>query len=234
MGLQTIDFGGTAVSLQSDRTILVPEHSALLVADLHLGKDATFRQAGVPVPAGSSQRTLDRLAAAIEESEAKTCYVLGDFVHAANSLTDELFALVERWLTDWTRRTAFVLVRGNHDRGALKRIAALPFADVAGEARIGALRLLHHPVEPRAGADDEWVVAGHVHPCFRLASERGRRGNVPCFYVQPQQITMPAFGEFTGSFAVRPRQGETAYLVCEDELVTVRGGVATRSGSWPR
>ena len=50
------------IVLLPGRAAVLPASATLLVADLHLGKAATFRKAGIPVPEGSAQRDLARLA----------------------------------------------------------------------------------------------------------------------------------------------------------------------------
>jgi metallophosphoesterase superfamily enzyme len=49
------------ILLLPGRAAFLPASATLLVADLHLGKAATFRQAGIPVPEGSAQADLARL-----------------------------------------------------------------------------------------------------------------------------------------------------------------------------
>jgi uncharacterized protein len=43
------------IVLLPGRAAWMPATRTLLVADLHLGKAATFRHAGIPVPEGSAQ-----------------------------------------------------------------------------------------------------------------------------------------------------------------------------------
>ena len=54
----------------------------LWVADLHLGKAATFRALGQPAPSGTTDENLRRLGALADDWRARRLIVLGDFLHA--------------------------------------------------------------------------------------------------------------------------------------------------------
>ena len=62
---------GIRVELLPGRAAMLPVSRSLLVADLHLGKAATFRKAGLPVPEGSAQRDLARLRGLVEATAAR-------------------------------------------------------------------------------------------------------------------------------------------------------------------
>ena len=60
-GSVSVEFGGEALLLLPDRAVYWASRKTLIVADVHLGKGNTFRKAGLPVPAGSSEKDLRRL-----------------------------------------------------------------------------------------------------------------------------------------------------------------------------
>ena len=57
---------GVKLQLQAECGVYLPDQNSLLVADLHLGKEATFRRHGIPVPGGSSDGTLQSVTAMLE------------------------------------------------------------------------------------------------------------------------------------------------------------------------
>src|SRR5436190_20499208 len=77
-GSCVVDFAGQSLRLLPDHAVYWPARNTLLVADLHLGKDAAFRTAGVPVPAGSTAKDLSRLSSLIGLSGAQRLVILGD------------------------------------------------------------------------------------------------------------------------------------------------------------
>ena len=63
----TITSHGEELILDKERAIYLPKHRLLAISDLHLGKSAHFRQAGVPVPATVAQNDLVRLSGILEK-----------------------------------------------------------------------------------------------------------------------------------------------------------------------
>ena len=56
-----IEFGGHSLQLLGDRAMYWAATRTLIVADVHVGKAATFRALGVPVPGGITAKDLARL-----------------------------------------------------------------------------------------------------------------------------------------------------------------------------
>ncbi len=77
---------GQTITLLPQRAVYLNGSQTLLVADLHLGKAATYRKLGQPVPQGTTTDTLTRLSLAIEGQPVKQLVVLGDFLHAATCI----------------------------------------------------------------------------------------------------------------------------------------------------
>ncbi|KPX35392.1 Uncharacterized protein ALO69_04485 [Pseudomonas ficuserectae] len=62
------------------------------------------------------------------------------------------------------------------------------------------------------------VLAGHVHPVYRLHG-RGRQSlRLTCFYLGQRVSLLPAFGEFTGGFQIRPAQDCSVYVTGGDAV----------------
>ncbi len=184
-------FGGHEFLVAGGAALFWPHRRALIVADLHLEKASWFARSGQMLPPYDSLATLERLAALIAMTDARTIWCLGDNFHddagperldgAARALLARLTAAQEwRWIT------------GNHD-------AALP-ASVGGtimdEAEIDGLILRH-----RADPDDlRPELSGHFHPKHRAAA-RGRAVSRPCFVRSDTKLILPAFGSLTGGLA---------------------------------
>ena len=66
-----VDRCGEALDLLTDRAMYWPRTRTLIVADVHLGKDAAFRRAGLAVPQGATPHDLDRLATLITRMGAE-------------------------------------------------------------------------------------------------------------------------------------------------------------------
>ena len=206
------------LELLAGRGAFCPEQRCLFVADLHLGKEATFQRHGIAVPQGGTQATLRRLERMICTRQPRETVILGDLFHARSSLTSE----VEASFVGLLRRFAevkFILVRGNHDRhlGPLSHSWALEIVDPPWLHR--GRELVHLP-RPASDAS-RMVMAGHLHPAVRLPSGFELTGKFPCFHHADGCLTLPALGEFTGTALIRRRPGDKAWAVIAEHLVEI-------------
>jgi len=185
---------GHALALLPEGAVWWPAARTLFVADLHLGKAATFRAFGQPVPSGTTEANLARVSALIERHDAARLIFLGDLLHAAPAQRASLHEALARW-RDAHAALDCVLVRGNHDRGAGDPPAAMRCTIVDEPWLAGdALLACHHPQRHA----ERLVLAGHVHPVVRLHGRARDSVRLPCFVLGAGLLILPAFGEFTG------------------------------------
>lgn len=218
-------WGGHRLVLLPGKAVWLPERRWLLVADVHLGKAASFRRLGVPVPSGTTAGTLDRLGALLQACEAQALVVLGDFLHSAVAQSAGIQAQLHRW-RERHAAVAMWLVRGNHDSRAGDPHPSLDIAvvdepwvltPVEGKAPGPSLALCHHP-QAVVGCD---VLAGHDHPCIHLGGRARDRLRLPCFHFAAGVGTVPAFGSFTGMHPVIRHPGDRVYGVTSDAVVPI-------------
>jgi len=112
-----IEWAGEELVLLPERAVFRPATGALLVADVHLGKTAAFRAAGIPTPEGGTTTDLERLSRAMERMSPRRLVILGDLLHARSGRTDEMRDEVTAW-REQHEELPIVLVRGNHDQRA--------------------------------------------------------------------------------------------------------------------
>lgn len=212
-----LELAGEAVRLLPERALFWPGACALVVADLHWGKAAAFRAAGIPIPGGATRDDLERLGTALARTGARRLLVLGDLFHARAG------RIATRTLADlraWRRRLHGIeiqLVRGNHDRHAGDPPADLNINCLDAPAFVPPFVLRHQPAASEAG----YTLAGHVHPGIALASPGLFRDRLPCFVVGPRMAVLPAFGSFTGLGMVWPEAEERVFVVADGEVVPV-------------
>ena len=208
--------GGESLALLPDKAVWWPAQRALLVADAHLGKAASFRGLGVPVPRGTTSDTLDRLSALIERHQARRVIFLGDLLHSARA---QRAAATIGAAARWRARHAQVelmLVRGNHDSRAGDPPAVLRVDCVDEPLRLGGLALCHHP-QAVPGA---YAVAGHLHPCTSVG--RGfERLRLPCFHFGSACGVLPAFGAFTGMHPIDWAEGDRVYVIAGERVAAL-------------
>ena len=237
----TVEMAGQTLMLLPEKVIFMPESDTLLVADAHIGKATSFRQLGVPVPAGTTDETLTVLSRLVHRLDVKRVVFLGDFLHSARALAVDTLATVLRWRE---RHSALelTLVRGNHDDRAGDPPAILDIQAFDEPLMHRGLALCHHP-RPIDGA---FVLAGHLHPCVSIGGRAHDWHRLPCFWFSqrsagPPQASslplggadaatrrpwghqggvgvLPAFGAFTGMQAIRVRHGERVFAAAPDRV----------------
>jgi DNA ligase-associated metallophosphoesterase len=179
-----------------ERALARASTRTLFIADLHLGKPATFAAAGVPVPRGTGERDLARLATCLTRAGAERLVILGDLIHARRGRVDEALAAVDAWRESPPARDIdIILVRGNHDRSAGDPPASWRFRTVDAGTMLDGWVLGHEPFADPRGP----VLCGHIHPGLRLAGFGGVRERAAAFVLGHQRTILPAFGSFTGT-----------------------------------
>ena len=209
-----IEVAGARLALLAQRAACLVDERCLLVADAHIGKAASFRRLGVPVPGGTTTQTLQRLSEAIAASGARRLVFLGDLLHSAHAHAPATLQALAQWRKQHAA-LELLLVRGNHDHHAGDPPPTLGIQAVDEPLRIGGLTLCHHPV-PR---NDAYVLAGHLHPCVQLGGRAHERLRLPCFHFAEHVGVLPAFGAFTGMHVLRPRPGERVYVVGDEAVL---------------
>ena len=207
---------GARLHLLADRAAFDPELGCLLVAEAHIGKAQSFRRRGVPVPAGTTGHSLDRLSALVQATGARQMVFLGDLLHSAHAQA----AATMQTFGEWRARhpdLVLTLVRGNHDDHAGDPPAQLRIAVVDGPLRLGAWTLSHHP-DPVPGA---YVLAGHVHPCVVLGGRARDRLRLPCFHFGASVGVLPAFGAFTGMFALPRQPSDRLFAIADGQVLAL-------------
>jgi DNA ligase-associated metallophosphoesterase len=215
-----IELAGRPFQLLAEHGVFWPEQAMLFVADPHFGKEATFRAHGIPVPVGSTDATLAKIAKMLDATRASGLCILGDMFHAPSSLSRDVCRSLEQFFVEFTD-VAMMLVRGNHDAHVGQLPKRWPIEIVEPGHTIQRLALGHHPGHVPGGAD--LYLCGHLHPAIRLASRPTTIGKVPCFWHSKGCLVLPAIGDFTGTHVVQLSEGDNAWIVAEDEIYKFNG-----------
>ena len=169
-----LTFAGTNFFALGSGALFYPSRSALILADLHLGKSERMaRRGGALLPPFETHDTLIRLQSVIGATKAQRLFLLGDVFDddaARSSLGVEDSALWQSIIAS-CRPT---ILAGNHD------------PDGQAEVMIGDITLRHI-----AGKGPD--ISGHYHPKVRL-----KNTTRPAFLIGRDHLILPAFGTFTG------------------------------------
>ena len=209
------------ILLVPGRAALVPASRTLLMSDLHLGKAATFRRAGIPVPEGSAQRDLARLEELVRVHDVRRLLVLGDLFHAKGGCTPAVFAEFAA-VRERIANTSVVLVTGNHDRAVGRLPASLGIDACVPCLDEPPFHFVHEPATGvESSARDLFTVAGHLHPTLSIRSPSGDRFADRCFVAEPTVLVLPAFGSFTGGHRIEPTEGMRLWIARDDGVADV-------------
>ena len=219
----TVHWAGEALHLLPAHAIWWPAGETLFIADLHLGKAASYRALGQPVPGGTTRDNLARLDTLIAEQRPQRLVCLGDFLHAASGRTPSVLQALSDWRTRH-RGVAMTLVRGNHDDRAGDPPPEAGIEVVDEPWLLGPFACCHPPRPDGDRHPTHFILAGHLHPVVHLSGRARDALRLPCFVSEPGQALLPAFGAFTGGYALSEAPGRRFYAVGGDRVWEVPGG----------
>ena len=218
-----LSFAGEEFALTSGNALYWPRERALLVADLHLEKASFYARHGQMLPPYDSRETLERVALAIRETDARRVYTLGDNFHDSHGST-RLEDHAAGMLAALTRATDWVWITGNHDPAMEARSGGT----IADELEIAGLVLRHRATAGETRPE----LSGHYHPRLQI-TVRERHIRRPCAVVAEGagtggRMILPAFGALTGGMdaadpAIRDAMQPAARI---DAVLPLRGRLA--------
>jgi DNA ligase-associated metallophosphoesterase len=221
----TTELAGEQVVLLPERALYWPRLRTLVAADLHWGKAAAFRAAGIPIPAGTTTADLARLSAAIARTGAERLTLLGDLFHARAGRVPATLSAITSWRSEH-QALELLLVRGNHDRHAGDPPFDLRFTVVNGPYPAAPFVLRHEP----AGHADGYVLAGHVHPGVTLHGPGRQSVRLPCFAFGRNVGLLPAFSTFTGTADHDVRETDRIFVVAGEDVIRANPALPERAG----
>jgi DNA ligase-associated metallophosphoesterase len=212
----TVTIQGELLQLLPERAIYWERTQTLFVADVHLGKAATFRANRIPLPEGSMTDDLLRLTQAINRTQANKVIILGDLFHSAKGRDEQSHAVFDHWRGQHPDLD-LILVRGNHDQKAGDPLERWNIRCVDGPTQGPLFVLSHNPIEPQVG----YALAGHLHPAVQLVGQAHQLVKLPCFWFTKHCGILPAFGSLIDSAIIQPQIGDQIFVVTEQHVVPV-------------
>ncbi|MGI8602855.1 MAG: ligase-associated DNA damage response endonuclease PdeM [Verrucomicrobiales bacterium] len=208
---------GQTLDLHPSHCAFWLERRTLIVADLHLGKAAAFRQNGLAVPEGGTEDDLARLEKVLGDTAAERLIIVGDLFHSPSGYQREVFEAIGAW-----RRKhpdlRLTLVPGNHDR-QLERVPR------EWDVDIRAARLADSPFtfahDPSSVDPGSFFICGHLHPAIRLGHSRQSSLCAACFWLRRNLLVLPGFGSFTGRAVIRPETGDRVFSIARHRVTEV-------------
>ncbi len=181
---------GHEITLLKEGALWWAAERTLVVSDLHLEKGSSFAARGQHLPPYDTRTTLAALCVLVERMNPERVISLGDSFHDGKAMA-RLHAEDRTCIERLTAVREWVWIEGNHDPHPPEELGGTVMERLA----LGRLVFQHHP--SRAAG----TVAGHLHPCARIAL-KGRAVRRRCFISDGKTLIMPAFGAYTGGLNV--------------------------------
>lgn len=201
----------TEFNLLPERAIFWEDEKMLIIADAHIGKVSHFRKNGIPVPRMAERNNLWRLSGLVMKTKPKHIVFLGDLSHSKlNRAWDQFVDFRKGYST-----VEMILVKGNHDilpeesfiRAGLK---------VTESMAVGSFLFTHEREETQL-----YNIHGHIHPSIRLKGKARQSLRAPCYFFGKDYGILPSFGDFTGSYTLKPQEGDAVFVPGESETMRV-------------
>jgi DNA ligase-associated metallophosphoesterase len=206
---------GQELILLPEKAIFWSQKKILLLADLHLGKAAHFRKAGIPISGKIHEHDLSTLDILLDQWQPLQVIFLGDLFHSS---FNQEWNRLELWMQE-KKNIIFTLIRGNHDVLPQQLYACSSLQLVDEKMEIFPFLLTHHPPDDSSSPTSLYRLCGHVHPAIQLSGHGRQQLSLPCFYFGLHYGILPAFGKFTGFYKIKPKAGERVYGVLPERVI---------------
>jgi len=156
---------------------LLLDGNILVVADMHLGYEASLEQEGLSIPRVQTKKIEDYLLRTIDALAPEKVVVAGDLKHNFSMNLTQEWQDVARFVRALAGRASLDVVRGNHDNylGSILREHHIP---LVRDATYSGVRVVHGHEGVLTG---DMTVMGHLHPSIRLRDSIGASLKDPCF-----------------------------------------------------
>lgn len=208
-----IDIHRTEMYLLVDKMVYVPSDQLLIIADAHFTKETHFRKNGIAIPPGVIHRDLHRIDTAIQQTGAKRIIFLGDMFHSEHNTGMDIFLIWRK-----NQKVAMELITGNHDILDVNWYQDAGILCYAESLQLHALVLSHDAIEV---GDQQFNMHGHIHPVVRLTGKAKQSLRLPCFWISSNKMVLPAFGSFTGGYAIQPKSKDQVFAVADHQLIAI-------------
>lgn len=209
----TVRLEGEELWLLADKAVYWPARQCLMIADAHFGKASAYRSLGQPVPQGTTTENLQRLDRLLSALPCAQVIFLGDFLHGPGSHASGTLGALRSWRA-LNPDLSMTLIRGNHDKRAGDPPEDLRIDVVTEPLLMGPFALQHEP----DAHPSHHVLAGHVHPVYRLRGKGRQSLRLPCFVIGDRVSLLPAFGAFTGGHRVEQDNDRRIYVIGDHDV----------------
>ncbi len=212
----TIELGLTEITLLPEKAAYLPKSRTLVVADTHIGKSATFRTRGIPIPEGDTSADLNQISELAQRLDISQLVIAGDLVHSRDGLTQDILAHLEEWLSAFP--FPVILTEGNHDQRSW--LGHFPLSlKTQPELELENLIITH---DPNDLSPDNFGIAGHLHPGVRIKESYRRSLRQAGFFLKAgKHLILPSFSAFTGMQEIHFQEEDRFFAPLRDRVAEI-------------
>lgn len=207
----TYEIQNNVLTLLPERALFWESEKMLIVADAHIGKVSHFRKNGIPVPRLAERNNLWRLSGLVLKTKPKQVVFLGDLSHSKINKAWEQFVDFRAAYSE----LEMVLVKGNHDKLPVDAFERAELT-VVDRLSVGPFLFTHDREETEL-----FNIHGHIHPSIRLQGKGRQSLRVPCYFFGQNFGILPSFGDFTGSYTLKPSGSDAVFVPSQDKTIRV-------------
>lgn len=211
MDPKLVECCGERLWLSPSKCIFWEGERTLILADLHIGKSAHFRKAGIAIPQQVFQEDLQRLFHQIHFFNPERILIVGDLFHSHENREHE-------WFSKWKESIAskqVILVKGNHEILHNNAYEKLGLTIIEEQYKRGPFAFTH--ILPSEQNLDLYYFSGHLHPGVKLIGKGKQSFTFPCFHFTETCCTLPAFSKFTGMGIINPKKEDRVFAVVSEK-----------------
>lgn len=209
-----ISIQNEVLTLTNQRALFWGLQKTLVLSDLHIGKTAHFRKAGIPIPSAILDNDLKKLQDLINYFQPEIVLVVGDLFHAEQNTDSDQF----RDFIEANQNINFELIKGNHDRLKNSFYESLGISVYKTHKDVAAFRFVHD--EQHCG-EDIFCISGHTHPGVLIRGRGKVSIKLPCYEISEHRLILPAFSEFTGLNTKRTVASAVCYGFTEKSVFEI-------------
>ena len=210
-----LNISGENLLLSAGRALIWPSQELIIIADLHLGKTALFRQHGMPIPSSVQENDLENISKLLAQFPSKKLIVVGDMFH--QNYNEDINSFIN-WRNSFDA-LEIILVEGNHDKLPAQHYQHLGITTSKPHLDIAPFRFVHKP--PVKSVENLITISGHLHPGVRLIGKARQGMRLPCFTVTESGMVLPAFSLFTGLQISEVVKGCQYYAIAGNKIMKV-------------
>ncbi len=202
--------------LLAQKALYWKNEQMLIISDVHLGKAGHFRKHGIALPKSMNDENLARIDRLIKDHQPISILFLGDLFHSEKNEEWDTFKVWRKSHPD----IDFILVLGNHEIYPQSQYELLGIKCYHSFLKSG-IKLVHDKSDLSTIDGNLFCISGHIHPAIQIKGKGRQRLRLPCFHFHSKSLLMPAFGNLTGTFTIKPKSDDEVFAIIDEQIIEI-------------